>query len=83
MDNFNGNTVGVNEVVSTSLSVYPNPVKNQFTVNTSGDLFVYDLAGKKVLSTVVSAGESISTVDLKTGIYFVKMGSLVKKIIKL
>ena len=83
MDNLSVNTVGINEATSSSLAVYPNPVKNQFTVNTSGDLFVYDLAGKKVLSTVVSAGESISTVDLKTGIYFVKMGSLVKKIIKL
>ena len=83
MDDFNGNTVSLEEVASTYLSVYPNPVKNQFTVNTTGDLCVVDLSGKKVLSTVVSAGESISTADLKTGIYFVKMGSLVQKIVKL
>ena len=83
MDNFNGNTVSLEEVASTYLSVYPNPVNNQFTVNTSGDLVVFDLSGKKVLSTVVSAGESISTADLKTGIYFVKMGSLVQEIVKL
>ena len=83
MDDLSVNTVGINEAASSSLAVYPNPVKNQFTVNTSGDLFVYDLAGKKVFSKLVSAGESVSVSELKTGIYFVKMGSSVQKIVKL
>ena len=83
MDELSVNTVGVEEVASASFSVYPNPVKNQFTVNTSGDLLVFDLAGKLVLSTVVSAGEFVSVADLKTGIYFVKIGSSVQKIVKL
>ena len=83
MDDLSLNTVGVEELYSNSLSVYPNPVKNQFTVNTSGDLGVFDLSGKLVHSTIVKVGDIVSVSNLNSGIYFVKVGALVQKIVKL
>ena len=83
MDDLSVNTVGVEELSSEALSVYPNPVKNQFAVNTSGDLSVFDLSGKLVKFTTVEAGDIVSVSNLNSGIYFVKIGSLVQKIVKL
>ena len=83
MDDLSVNTVGVEEIYSNALSVYPNPVKNQFTVNTVGDLGVFDLAGKLVKSTTVKVGDIVSVSNLNSGIYFVKVGALVQKIVKL
>ena len=83
MDDLSLNTVGVEELYSNSLSVYPNPVKNQFTVNTSGALGVFDLSGKLVKSTTVKVGDIVSVSNLNSGIYFVKVGALVQKIVKL
>jgi len=83
MDDLSLNTVGVEELDSNALFVYPNPVKNQFTVNTPGDLCVFDLSGKLVQATTVKVGDIISVSDLNSGIYFVKVGALVQKIVKL
>jgi len=83
MDDLSINTVGVEELYSNALSIYPNPVKNQFTVNTSGDLGVFDLSGKLVHSTIVKVGDIVSVSNLNSGIYFVKVGALVQKIVKL
>jgi hypothetical protein len=83
MDDLSVNTVGVEEVVSEDLSVYPNPVQNQIRVNIDGVLAIYDLSGKLVKSEIVVAGNAISVNELKNGTYIVKMGSLVQKIVKL
>ena len=83
MDDLSVNTVGVEELDSNALFVYPNPVKNQFTVNTSGDLGVFDLSGKLVHATTVKVGDIVSVSNFNSGIYFVKVGALVQKIVKL
>ena len=83
MDDLSVNTVGVEELNSEMLSVYPNPVKNHLTVTKGGELSVLDLSGKQVKNEPVEVGSTISVSDLKSGIYFVKIGSTVQKIIKL
>jgi hypothetical protein len=83
MDDLSVNTVGVEVLASEALSVYPNPVKNKFAVNTSGDLSVFDLSGKLVKFTTVESGDVVSVSNLNRGLYFVKVGSLVQKIVKL
>ena len=83
MDDLSVNTVGVEELDSNTLAVYPNPVKNQFTVNTPGDLCVFDLSGKLVHATTVKVGDIVYVSNLNSGIYFVKVGALVQKIVKL
>ena len=77
------NTVGVEELASASFSVYPNPVQDQLMVNVDGALAIYNIAGKMVKSEMVETGNSVSVSELKSGIYFVKVGSSVQKIVKL
>ena len=83
MDDITVNTVGVEELTSETLSVYPNPVQDQIRVNMNGALAIYDLSGKLVISEMVEAGNVVSVSELKSGIYFVKVGSSVQKIVKL
>ena len=83
MDDLTINTVGVEEIASETLSVYPNPVQDQISVNIDGALAIYDLSGKMVKSELVEAGNTVSVSALKSGIYFVKVGSSVQKIVKL
>ena len=83
MDDITVNTVGVEELTSETLSVYPNPVQDQIRVNMNGALAIYDLSGKLVISELVEAGNTVSVSELKSGIYFVKVGSSVQKIVKL
>jgi len=83
MDDITVNTVGIEELTSETLSVYPNPFQNQIRVNMDGDLAIYDLSGKLVKSEMVETGNAVSVNELKSGIYFVKVGSSVQKIVKL
>jgi hypothetical protein len=48
-----------------------------------GALAIYDLSGKMVKSELVEAGNAVSVKELTSGIYFVKVGSSVQKIVKL
>ncbi len=71
------------------LKVYPNPVKTFFTVKYDGDLHgekleVFNNLGKKVFYDSFSADEHIKSVDVKgwsKGVYIVKVGNSVEKIV--
>ncbi len=65
-----------------SISIYPNPAKNEFFLNIKGNILgkvnveVYDASGKLVSSQKVDAKEAISTQNLANGVYFVKASGL-------
>ncbi|SFH93673.1 T9SS-dependent M36 family metallopeptidase [Halpernia frigidisoli] len=65
-----------------SLSIYPNPAKNEFFIKVPtsqlGKLSVevYDAAGRLVTSDKVSGSESVSTAKLQNGVYIVKVKGL-------
>ncbi|MBP9880337.1 MAG: T9SS type A sorting domain-containing protein, partial [Chitinophagales bacterium] len=71
--------VGVEEqVVENSLLLYPNPAQNELNIyaNNLADfdlLYIYDLSGKKMLSTAVNnqALININTSDFSAGVYFI------------
>ncbi len=89
-------TTGINGLnnISEFISLYPNPTKDEATVKIVTEnsenvrIRVYDLQGKMVKSPIekqVEMGEnsiSISTIDLKNGIYFVEVtsGNKIQKI---
>lgn len=80
---------GVEEVSvkKPELRVYPNPMKNTLTVETEsmiGELlYLFDILGNKVFSEqVASTRVVIPTASLQPGIYFVRLGSAVKLIVK-
>ena len=72
-------TDGINdENDETSFSVYPNPSHGLVTVVGKGTLSVVNMLGQIVLRQEID-GES--TVELPRGIYFVKLGGAVRKVV--
>jgi hypothetical protein len=68
-------------------SIHPNPSSS--TINISGlpvndlnDLLIFDFLGKEVFSQKVKGTLEVDLKDLKNGLYFVHVGSTVKKFIK-
>ena len=75
--------------ISNEISIFPNPVSNQFQVNSKvSNLSVFDILGKKVLEFKGSFEEnhSFSIENLNSGIYIVNIkndkGTISKKILK-
>jgi len=67
-----------------SINIYPNPVSESFRISGITALTavtVLDINGKIVLKRTVAPDETISIRHLPKGIYFVKTGEIVKKII--
>ncbi|RMB63852.1 T9SS C-terminal target domain-containing protein [Dokdonia sinensis] len=94
---FNKNeTLGINQesVLSDSIAIYPNPVKERFTISYDGrsillKAIVTDVQGKMIQEFDLSNFKSLKSFDLAnyaTGIYFVQIqssaGVVVKRILK-
>lgn len=78
------NVEGVTKIVSVNpLNVYPNPIKNQFSITSKTDLKntfleVYDFSGRKVFERYITESTyqvSVNSVSLKSGVYLVKVSS--------
>lgn len=77
---------GINEI-SSSVNVYPNPVKDQLFVETEmkvEEICVYDVFGRQL--TTVYDQQNINVSELSNGVYFVKVkaenNEVVKRFIK-
>jgi hypothetical protein len=73
---FTTTATGIPQVKVEDVSIYPNPAKHQFTINThTGDIYtleLYNMIGQKVLSRVIS--QPVTTVDVSdtaNGVYTV------------
>lgn len=82
-------TVGIEEVASANITVYPNPVADNLNVsNAAGGIVTITDANGKVINTVqaVSNNEAVDVSALAPGIYLVSVqtenGTVTKKIIK-
>ena len=84
--------LNVDEASDNELSIYPNPVHDQFTVKLNGfsndvTVTMFDANGKQLYTSIVRNAEHIvNTSKLSPGLYFVKVSdrtkSLTRKIIK-
>lgn len=79
----------INDAIKKEVSIYPNPVNNEFFVNGiegKAQLDVLDLTGKIIFSKQITTTESIPASSLTQGVYLVKIstasGSVEKKLIK-
>jgi hypothetical protein len=82
------------EILSTSVSIYPTAVENQFTIKNESNIalttvVVYDINGRQLIKKDLNNLIGITTVNasgLSQGLYFVELysndGKVVKKIIK-
>ena len=69
---------GVEEAENAVFRVYPNPAKGRFTVEGSGHLTVSNVLGQTVMSKEIDGAE---TLELPRGLYFLKMGAAVRKMV--
>jgi uncharacterized protein YjdB len=78
------NVTGINEI-GTNCVVYPNPFADYIIIDATenGTATIYDLSGKVLLNTTLKAGKNtVNTSSLTKGIYVLRSGSNMTKIIK-
>lgn len=78
--------VGLNDLEQQSFTIYPNPIKQIVTINSSTvlkNIIITDVLGKVELNKVANnISESVDLSNLKSGIYFITVNGNTKKIIK-
>ena len=74
---------GIDDVkVSEEVKVYPNPSSDYFNVvGVDGELCLYNLAGSLVKKAYANGSATINVSDLNKGVYMLKAGEIVKKVI--
>ena len=70
--------VGINEQNGETFEIYPNPAKDRFTVEGSGTMTVMNTLGQTILTQEI---DSKTTIELPQGLYFVKLGVAMRKIV--
>lgn len=88
---YKGEALGVNDVLASSFSTYPNPTQDSWTIKTSTEeitsVQVFDVLGKRVLALTPNTSEvTIDGSSLKRGLYFAQIktinGSISVKLVK-
>lgn len=76
-------TLATSNVVSNkSMSIYPNPAKDEFFIKTATNVLgkvnvqIYDASGKLVSSQKISSSDAVNTQALPNGVYIVKVEGL-------
>ena len=69
---------GITELEAAAISIYPNPVRNELTVNLpqnldNGRVEIYNLIGSKVYSQPLTATKAFDVSALETGIYMARI----------
>lgn len=69
---------GITETEAATISIYPNPVRNELTISLpqnidNGRLEIYNLIGSKVYSQPLSASKDFNVSNLETGIYMARI----------
>lgn len=84
---FQFSTLGTQDVtyLGNKITVYPNPVKDILTIETSGDVEasaseIYDITGRQVLRE--KSGTTVNVAALPSGLYILKVGSATTKFVK-
>lgn len=62
----------------TSLSIYPNPAKDCFTVEGTGIMHITNVLGHEIMNKEI---DGKTTIELPQGLYFVKLGGETRKIV--
>ena len=70
--------VGIGEQNGENFGIYPNPAKDCFTVEGTGVITVTNTLGQTILTQEI---DGKATIELPQGIYFVKLGDAVRKIV--
>jgi hypothetical protein len=72
--------VGVGETETTTVAVYPNPASETLTIEADGLVTIVDVMGRVVRTLFVDNKQTLNVKELPSGVYFVRAGNAVKKI---
>jgi hypothetical protein len=77
-------TTASNIETADNIILYPNPAQSSFSVNTNGKtgVEIYSLNSERIFNTIVTGNEPISLYEISNGIYFVKITTDKKTIVK-
>ena len=70
--------VGIGEQNGENFGIYPNPAKDCFTVEGTGVITVTNTLGQTILTQEI---DGKATIELPQGMYFVRLGDMVRKIV--
>ena len=76
--NLTEDILAVGENAGNRFTIYPNPAKDRVTVEGSGILTVTNTLGQTLLTKEI---DGKTTIELPQGLYFVKLGSVTRKIV--
>jgi len=75
-----------NDIIKNAFVVYPNPVKNSLNIinenNQINQIYILDITGKIVITTLLQDTKQVDVSNLKAGVYFVKFEDSIRKFIK-
>lgn len=81
-------TTGINHLRNDNVTIYPNPTNS--TININGlpeneviNIILFDVQGKTILSKEITEHSSIDLSSLAKGIYILKVGDVVRRIVKM
>lgn len=79
-----GVVMSVSDLNNNSFKIYPNPAKSSFFIESEhkGNITIYDLSGKKILSKNNLTGKNQINISLPKGIYLVEFEDQKSKAIK-
>ena len=70
--------VGLGENEAVTFKVYPNPAKDSFIVEGSGTMTITNALGQTIMTREI---DGKTTIELPQGLYFVKLGEIMRKIV--
>ena len=70
--------VGLGENEAVTFKVYPNPAKDSFIVEGSGTMTITNALGQTVMTREI---DGKTTIELPQGLYFVKLGDVMRKVV--
>ena len=83
-------TINENNFSDNNINIYPNPAKNSLQISIDSEqlrkesIIIYDIYGQKVSRTFLLNNKAILDIsNLPKGVYFVKIGGVSKKFVKL
>lgn len=76
--------LSVDEIEDEFFAVYPNPFDNQLVIKKDGlmEIEVYNYQGQRIVSAETENEMTLDTSEWESGVYFVKVNGLTKKIVK-
>ncbi len=76
------NTVGIDAVKGVPLQIYPNPATERVTVEAEGEVSLHDLTGRLLTTRTVHGSDTFDLTAFPAGVYLLRHGQTIHRVIK-